>query len=549
MLEIFRKSAGKLIQRIWHTSETSTPEWTRPIRRWGVFVGCCALLSPAGYTYLTWHPGRLATSAIAMRDTAVREAGNALSDFVWDGGMLTDELESPLNGMSSMPSDARLGRFFTNNKWNRVSKKDQRILPDSGYPIDTLAQGPVDASGQVLGEEFARQRSQSYVDLQSSRAIYSASIEQLAGSRSAAAGTAGVKVLQGELYALEGYAEIMLADLFCSGVPLNTFHTPPTLLKAPVTDVYGSKFIDGQEWLRLVFDSLVARHAIAYHPSSTTAQVYHDAIAKFDTAIHLAGDSARILNLARVGKGRAWLALGRYDSAAAAVARVPKGFVYLHRFAYNLDEDGEELEATVADRKGNNGLPFISSGDPRTATEWIQTDKVIPRVRMPVKYWHGGEYVLNQWTPTNCYAPLPLASWEEAVLIQAEAALHRNSADPTWLRLLNELRATAPIPGTTQPNPAKLLPLKDPGTDHGRIALLFAEREYWLFLTGHRQGDLRRLVREYHWPQDQVYPIGPYIVPKDFVQVIGRYGTDVNIPIPSEEKVNPLFHGCLDRGA
>ena len=32
-----------------------------------------------------------------------------------------------------------------------------------------------------------------------------------------------VRAYRGELYALEGYAEVLLADLFCSGVPLNTF--------------------------------------------------------------------------------------------------------------------------------------------------------------------------------------------------------------------------------------------------------------------------------------------------------------------------------------
>jgi len=35
----------------------------------------------------------------------------------------------------------------------------------------------------------------------------------------------------------------------------------------------------------------------------------------------------------------------------------------------------------------------------------------------------------------------------------------------------------------------------DPGTQVGREDLLFRERAFWLFATGHRLGDLRRLAR------------------------------------------------------
>ena len=59
------------------------------------------------------------------------------------------------------------------------------------------------------------------------------------------------------------------------------------------------------------------------------------------------------------------------------------------------------------------------------------------------------------------------------------------------------------LPGVT--------PLTDPGDAKGRVALLFQERAEWLYLTGHRQGDLRRLLRQYpqYWPeQELVYPSG-----------------------------------------
>jgi hypothetical protein len=153
--------------------------------------------------------------------------------------------------------------------------------------------------------------------------------------------------------------------------------------------------------------------------------------------------------------------------------------------------------------------------------------------------------------------PFTLASGIEARLIEAEVALH--SADPTWLTLLNQLRETAPIPGTDQPAPQQLPDLTDPGdspNDSARVTLLFAERAAWLFVTGERQGDLRRLLRQNSWlHQQQVYPVGPYTLPNNttiggghsFVRVSQVYGTNVNAPVSSTELQNPKFHGCLDR--
>ena len=87
-----------------------------------------------------------------------------------------------------------------------------------------------------------------------------------------------------------------------------------------------------------------------------------------------------------------------------------------------------------------------------------------------------------------------------------------------------------------------LAPLADPSTTDGRIDLLFRERAFWLFLTGHRQGDLRRLIRQYERLPDELYPTGVY--PGGFY-----YGSDITVPIPSAEFTNPLYTGCLSRGA
>jgi hypothetical protein len=123
-----------------------------------------------------------------------------------------------------------------------------------------------------------------------------------------------------------------------------------------------------------------------------------------------------------------------------------------------------------------------------------------------------------------------------------------------YLTALNDPRTTAagrgywdPSPGNagagTTPIPAMAaLTTTDITNAGGAVNLLFAERARWLWLTAHRLGDLRRLVRQYSRPANTVFPVGPY-----FKSNFPTYGVDVNIPVPVTEKNNPNFAGCLDR--
>ena len=145
-----------------------------------------------------------------------------------------------------------------------------------------------------------------------------------------------------------------------------------------------------------------------------------------------------------------------------------------------------------------------------------------------------------------------LASEVEARLIEAEAALRAGSA--SWLTTLNALRTDGTFETTAATPPDTvwhagsggvdgLDMLADPGTAAGRVDLLFRERAFWLFLTGHRQGDLRRLIRQYGRFENTVYPIGLYS------PLNGNYGADVVVQVPTLEFVNPLYAGCISRGA
>jgi hypothetical protein len=342
-----------------------------------------------------------------------------------------------------------------------------------------------------------------------------AGLQQVRGSAMEAIGLlkkyapATSPAIRGEAYALEGYAELLLAELYCSGVPLSTL------------DFEGD---------------------FTYKPSSTTTDVLQHANVLFDSALTMSSDSPSVMWLASVSQGRALLDLGQYADAGAAVAAVPDTFqyrvpMYVPRYSGSLF-----VGFSVASGEGQNGLPFSATNDPRVRVTSAGSNPFNVPLFRPDKY------------PIGRTTPVVLASGLEARLIQAEAALHADADDLTWLTILNSLRTTC-VDVASCPTPAPagiggiegLPPLQDPGkiggSDSARVTLLFTERAYWLFLTGHRQGDLRRLVRNYNRSQQIVYPTGPYF------GGVGSYGTDVNLPIPAGERDNPLFHGCLNRGA
>jgi hypothetical protein len=438
-----------------------------------------------------------------MRNAAVFAFGAALPAYIINTGLLTDELS--WNGLVYRnPSAFTVSLFKT---------LDERVLPEE-FSYGTVSTNASDKS---------------YEQLQGVRTAVIQAIGQLAVSDTTPKDTsllsrAANRALRSELYALYGYTELMLADLFCSGVPLSTL------------DFHGD---------------------FTYRAGAPTDAIYREAIAKFDTAITLSGDSARILDLARVGLGRAYLAAGNSAAAATAVAGVPSTYRYQVMEWWDLqnpDLNRLNSAATAADHEGINGLAYVTAGDPRTTSIPIKKTVIVNGVTgssLDSVTYRLPAVIANGPTATG-YTPITVASGIEAQLIQAEAALQTGDV-ATWLSMLNQLRAHAAIPGTTQPDSAALPQLGDPGAtlsgasaDSARIALMFSERAAWLYMTGHRQGDLRRQLRQYgrYWYGDQsnVYPSGIY------PDGIGnRYGISVTAPIPPREYLNPLFHGCLNR--
>lgn len=299
---------------------------------------------------------------------------------------------------------------------------------------------------------------------------------------------------------LAGYTYLFFAENFCSGVPFST------------TQFTG---------------------AVEYGPPETTEQIFDRAVASFDAAIAVAqaagGAGAAQVNVGLVGKARALVGLGRFGDASTAVANVPNSFSFTVDYGdlpapqnglwYNVNA---ERRSSAASGEGVNGIAFFKRGstgvtsDPRTPADsgGFGIGTTVTHYRQQ-KYPEGG-------------TDIPLATGIEAQLIRAEALLNGGQS-AGYLPILNALR------------PAGMPALTDPGSAQARVRQFFEERARWLWLTAHRLGDLRRMIRQYQFTEDGVFPIGQTIFGE-------TYGDDVNLPIPFAEANNPEFTGqCIDR--
>jgi hypothetical protein len=314
------------------------------------------------------------------------------------------------------------------------------------------------------------------------------------------------------LFALIGYTRVLLGETMCSGIPFGTVSRA------------------GQ---------------LTFGDPLPTDSVFALAVTDFDSALAHATVTPTIASLASMGKGRALLNRGLYAAAGAAVSTVPAAFVYNTQLV-NQQVSVYEVMATspfyptVADRKGVNGLDYVSARDPRMPTTTLGlTSLGVPWI-YPLKF------PLNATTND----PVPLADGVEAGLITAEAALSVHDVTG-WLAALNTLRANfVAVRGSYPPDTSyhHLQPLSDPGADSARVDLLFRERAFWLYGTLHRLGDLRRLIRQYGRGSESVFPTGAYINGTAST-LFPSYGTNVNFPLGAVEQGNPKFHGCLTLGA
>jgi starch-binding outer membrane protein, SusD/RagB family len=356
-----------------------------------------------------------------------------------------------------------------------------------------------------------------------------------------AAVAASADQYRANLRSIEGYAYVTLSEGWCSAVPFSNLPTTGPI--DPATIEYGE--------------------------SLTTRQMNDTAVARFNEALSF--DAT--YRLAMMGKGRALLNNGQFGAAAAAVAAVPTDYVFL--LEHSVNSANENNPATALQQNGRYGVANLEGGLSPTGTALrsdLNTHPLTapsaeglpfralrdPRLPWQARPDNNGRCFSSSifcWWNYNYFAldaDVPLTSGVEARLIEAEAALQAGDTALIMTRL-NGLRASAATllprlyPGQKQVffnagGGVSLDPLTDPGVGlltaaerfEARRALLFRERALWLYHTGHRQGDLRRLVRNYGFTSSQVFPSGPHFRG-------GNYGADVAYPVPFNEQNNPNY--------
>lgn len=326
-----------------------------------------------------------------------------------------------------------------------------------------------------------------------------------------------------EMHALEGLMYVYFGEDFCNGMPYSEFTS-----SGPV-----------------------------YGPPTSNQQSFQLAVAQADSALAIAKAGSKEANLAAMVKGRALLDLNQPDQAAAAVANVPVNFQYN---VYNSTNSGRENNGVyinvgpiskryaVSDGESPNSIKFRSLG-------WNDANATgDPRVR-----WYQSGIGQDGQSPAfytlkypDYATPIVVADGIEAQLIIAEDKLQPQNNDIAgWLGILNALRGNTTIlnspPYTLagQKAASALPPVTDPGTFDSRVDLMFQERALWMYLTGHRLGDLRRLVKApYKRAPESVFPSGNYLGAAG-----GQLGPDVNFPITIDEQNNTSAapNLCTDR--
>jgi hypothetical protein len=246
--------------------------------------------------------------------------------------------------------------------------------------------------------------------------------------------------------------------------------------------------------------------AIDRSPLMTRAQVFALAEQKFTSAITFAEavttaqrDSLR--NLALLGRARPRLNLGRGSDAAADAALIPANFVYRAEYS----EVQQRRENRIFNLTRRNSFLSVAPAY-RNLTIGTTPDSRVP-VQNLGRAGHDG--VTPQWNQnkfTLGTSPIPMASWEEAQLIIAEA----NAGTQTARDAINRLRTKFNLPQVG-------------ATETVDLAFILEERRRQLFSEGHRFNDMLR--HNLPFPAGTTHKGQPY-------------GPTTCMPLPDQERLN-----------
>lgn len=180
-----------------------------------------------------------------------------------------------------------------------------------------------------------------------------------------------------------------------------------------------------------------------------------------------------ILNMARVGLARTELNLGNLGAARDAATDVPEGFVINATYSSTSPRRENQLfvknirEQAVTVEADSRNLQYQGIPDPR-----------IQVADTGMEGADGTRVLWSQGKATSPSAPLPIATWEEAQLIIAEAEVQD---DPDAAEdIINVLHSRVGLPGFSSNDPEEIMDQ------------IIYERRVELFLESHHYGDLLR---------------------------------------------------------
>lgn len=232
-------------------------------------------------------------------------------------------------------------------------------------------------------------------------------------------------------------------------------------------------------------------------PAVTPKQGYERAVSKFDDALAVATAANRpeLRNAALAGRARAKLMLGDYAGARTDAALIPQGFILRALYGNNTRENNAVATNTTTLIRREAGVhPRFYAGDPRYKTD--------PRTSFRDKGDTAkGPDPIRQFVEQLKYpardTPIPVFTWQEARLIEAEAEIRL--ANPTRaVTLINQVRAAASLPAYTGPT-----------TEQAVLAQLIYERSAELWLQAQSLNDWRRFNLTFTTqPRDKCFEIG-----------------------------------------
>jgi starch-binding outer membrane protein, SusD/RagB family len=256
--------------------------------------------------------------------------------------------------------------------------------------------------------------------------------------------------------------------------------------------------------------------AINLGPELTPAQLFEQAIIRFDTAVVAAmrASDNTTLQLALLGRARAELDAGDLGAAAADAQQISDGFIV----QTSNDVTNTRRQNAVWSSTLSNFYSSVDTSFQRTYAESSSVSVHDPRVANTSTNQTGTDGFTTVVYPNkdaSADAPIAIAKWSEAQLIIAENDVATSNL-PGAILIINELQDRA----NHQP------PYTGPVTAPAVMAQIIEERRREFFLEGHRMGDLRRYNLPFLPAAGSLYGAG------------GTYGNQTCFPLPDIERIN-----------